>query len=597
MVRLASIIPLIAASLVLASPSDVRACGGTFCDAGPNAMPVDQTGEHILFVMGPDYVEAHIEIEYQPTPDADKFAWIVPLLAVPELSVGSDPLFDALRSGSVPSYGFTSTFDACGDGGDEGGDGGGTPDGDGGVKLDAGAGENPEIVLQETVGAFEVTVLEGGTAATVMQWLAENDYEQDPAAEPILADYLAEGFLFAAFKLDNDAESDTIHPVVLRFDSDEACVPIRLTRIAAVDDMDIRTFFLSEHRVVPQTYKHVVVNPLKLDWPSLAANYKEVITLAVDADQANGHAFVTEYAGPSNVVPTFDVHSPAWNPDAFVDLDAEAVIDTLDGQGLVFCGFIGGGEEGCAYNHPLLRGLLAQYLPVPEGIDEIEFYGCLSCFADDIDRDAWGDGSGFADTMRERIVEPGAHAIDILQQWPTLTRMYTTISPHEMTLDPFFHENPDLPDVDLRNSIATRRVLCNGHEVWTLPDGREVYTPDGSWPSFDAEMPWEEAVQETPEVGAPIGLVDNATLIAQRLAVHNCQFEWPSASACGDVGDTDGDGTGDSGGDTDQGTDADQDGTSSSCACITGAGSGPAGAWALALLALGLRRRARPRRD
>jgi MYXO-CTERM domain-containing protein len=554
-------------------------------------MPVDQTGEHILFVMGPDYTEAHIEIEYQPTPDADKFAWIVPLLAVPQFSVGSELLFDALRAGSVPSYGFTSTFDSCDAvDGDEGGDGDGDPDGDGGAKFDAGAGDGPQIVLQETVGAFEVTVLEGGTAATVMQWLADNDYEQDPAAEPILAEYLAEGFLFAAFKLGNDAESDTIHPVVLRFDTDEACVPIRLTRIAAADDMDIRTFFLSEHRVVPQTYKHVVVNPLKLDWPNNAANYKEVITLAVDADGADGHAFVTEYAGPSNVVPTVGVQSPAWNPDVFVDLDAEGVIDTLDGQGLVFCGFLGGDEEGCAYMHPLLRGLLQQYLPVPEGIDEIEFYGCLPCFAEEIDRDAWGDGSGFADTMRERIVDPANHALELLNTWPTLTRMYTTISPHEMTLDPFFHENPDLPDVDLRSSIATRRVLCNQHEVWTLPDGREVYTPDGTWPSFDEQMPWEEAVQETPEIGAPIGLVDNATLIDQRLAAHNCQFEWPSS--CTDVGDTDGDDTGD--GDSDSGKNGGQDETSSSCACSTRDDRpAPVHALALGLLALGLRQRQR----
>jgi MYXO-CTERM domain-containing protein len=583
---------LIPAAVMLAAPSEARACGGTFCDSGPNAMPVDQTGEHILFVMGPDYVEAHIEIEYQPAPDADKFAWIVPLLAVPQLSVGSEPLFDALRAGSVPSYGFSTTFDGCDLGGS--GDEGGFPDGNGGddgTKLDVGGPGGPTVLLQETVGAFEVTVLEGGTAATVMQWLAENDYDQDPAAEPILGDYLAEGFLFAAFKLANDAESDTIHPVVLRFDADEACVPIRLTRIAAVDDMDIRTFFLSEHRVVPQTYKHVLVNPLKLDWPNNAANYKEVITLAVDADEANGHAFVTEYAGPSDVVPTVGVHSPAWDPDAFSGLDAENVIDVLDGQGLVFCGLIDGLEPGCAYGHPLVRGLLQQFLPIPDDLDEVDFYGCLSCYADEIDRDAWGDGSGFADLMQERIVAPANHALDILGTWPTLTRMYTTISPHEMTVDPFFHENPDLPDVDLRSSLATRRILCNGHEVWTLPDGREVYTPDGTWPAFDDQMPWEEAVQETPEVGAPIGLVDNGTLIDQRLAMHNCQFDWPSPADCGDVAD-DGPTTGDDGTGT-GGSDGRQDGASSGCGCRAEPGSSPAFAWALTLLALGLRSRRR----
>ncbi len=41
-----------------------HACGGTFCDSGPQAMPVDQTGENILFVMDGTTVEAHVQIQY-----------------------------------------------------------------------------------------------------------------------------------------------------------------------------------------------------------------------------------------------------------------------------------------------------------------------------------------------------------------------------------------------------------------------------------------------------------------------------------------------------------------------------------------------------
>src|SRR5690606_8285409 len=55
---------------------DAAACGGTFCDAGPQVMPVDQRGENILFVVDGDTVEAHVQIEY--TGDPEKFAWIVP---------------------------------------------------------------------------------------------------------------------------------------------------------------------------------------------------------------------------------------------------------------------------------------------------------------------------------------------------------------------------------------------------------------------------------------------------------------------------------------------------------------------------------------
>ncbi len=528
-------------------PREAEACGGTFCDTGPNAMPVPQTGENILFVLGDGYTEAHIQIQYDSTTTAEKFAWVVPMLAVPEFSVGSQALFANALSATVPAYGFNYNFDDCG--GDAGGtgaltSGGGSTGGDEGG--DTGGG--PMVVLQQTVGAFEITVLQGGTAEEVMTWLGANGYEQDPAAEPILAEYLAENYMFAAFKLTNDAEIGEIHPVTLTFTNDEACVPLRLTRIAAQEDMEVRTFFLAPSRVVPQNYKHVLVNPLKLDWPAYASNYKEVITLAVDAFGADGKAFVTEYAGTSTIVPQFGIYDSAWDPSAFVGLAAVDVVDTLTAQGLYLCDDFAG---TCDFTHALLPGLLAHWLPVPDGVTAEEFYNCLSCYEGLIDLATWDDGSGFAADMQARIVDPGAHAVTILDGFPTLTRMYTTISPAEMTEDPFFWANPDLANVDLTASIATRRVLCNGDAVWTLPDGREVYVPgDGAWPDFGDEMPYEEDVAQTPEQGAPIAIVDNTALIDSQLQTWNCDHGWP-ANECGggtSGADTSGGGTASGGG-------------------------------------------------
>ena len=65
-------IPLAACAAALAhlaQPSVAEACGGTFCDAGPQVMPVDQTGENILFVVGEESVEAHVQIQYEGNPE------------------------------------------------------------------------------------------------------------------------------------------------------------------------------------------------------------------------------------------------------------------------------------------------------------------------------------------------------------------------------------------------------------------------------------------------------------------------------------------------------------------------------------------------
>src|SRR5689334_539861 len=113
--KLSSNVRLVLTALALAgvsAPRIAEACGGTFCDNGPMAMPVDQTGENIAFVMLPGKVEAHIQIQYQG--EAPKFSWILPVQSLPEVEVGSQGLFDRLLSTTVPTYSFTTQFDNCG---------------------------------------------------------------------------------------------------------------------------------------------------------------------------------------------------------------------------------------------------------------------------------------------------------------------------------------------------------------------------------------------------------------------------------------------------------------------------------------------------
>ncbi|MCA9636323.1 MAG: DUF2330 domain-containing protein [Myxococcales bacterium] len=529
--------PLALASLALAAPTPAAACGGTFCDAGPNNMPVSQTGETILFVMAGDHTEAHIQIEYDPNTEASRFAWLVPLTGVPEFSVGSQQLFVNLLNGTVPSFGFVNTFEPCGYGdygGDYGGGGGdscgltggssatagGTGAGSGGGGEDDGTtGDAPTVLLEETVGAFDVVVIEDSDAAVVMTWLSDNGYYQDMAAEPILQEYLDEGHLLAAFKLTQGAGVSEIHPVVLSYPGDEPCVPIRLTRIAAEPDMDIRAFFLADALVGPTNYLHVVVNEVLYEWPNFVANYKDVVVQAIDSAQ-DGHAFVTEYAGPSSVVDPSGLFSATWSAAAFASIEATAVVDELIAQGLMECV-----DTTCTYNHPLVQSILGVYLPVPNGLAPGEFYSCLSCFEGMIDAMAW-DPAGFSQAIAERVIEPGAHAVELLDTYPQLTRLYTTLSPAEMTVDPTFHRNADLPPVDLTSRTVTRYVPCSGATLWQLTPARAV-TADMEWPTFGQDMPFAERIESIPPAGAPQVIVDNGPMIDAILAMMNALTRGP----------------------------------------------------------------------
>jgi hypothetical protein len=510
-----------AAAIASLRPAAAEACGGTFCDAGPQVMPVDQTGESIIFWIdeagGEPHTEAHIQIQYEG--EAEDFAWIIPVSEVPEVGVGSQALFANMLGATVPTFTLrAASIGDCGSGfgfgcalevaqGDGVGFGTFTTGGDGDGK------EGSQILDRGFAGAFEYVTLTGDNVQEVVDWLEQNGYAQDDDAPPILQEYLDEGFVFVAVKLRGGAGVDEIHPLTIRYPGTEPCIPIRLTRIAAVDDTAIRAFFLGDDRVASQNWPHVEINLSRLDWVNgPTTNYEEIVGLAID--EAGGRAFVTEYAGTSAVVSTARVFESIWDAAAFQDIAAVGVVDELEAQGLVDCD-----GAGCVFTHPQVESLLRSYLPAPAGIEAEEFWRCLECYAGLIDELEWAKQPGFAAEFEERITGPGQHALDMLASADDLTRLFTLLSPHEMIEDPLFHETSGLPTVD-NTIVATRVNDCRGPSFYELPDGRRVALVDGLVPELEGN-PAALRIERIPMTGPAQVEVDNAEDIDALLDEHN----------------------------------------------------------------------------
>jgi hypothetical protein len=258
----------------------------------------------------------------------------------------------------------------------------------------------------------------------------------------------------------------------------------------------------------------------------------------------------------------------------------------------------------------LILPLLRTYVPVPAGVNEGAFYECLKCYASKVDRMAWGDGSAFGRDLEERVIVPGRHAADLIAQYAYLTRMFTTISPAEMTEDPTFEERDGLPDV-VATQTGTQRTRCDNKTGIILPDGREVglapvtnpSSPSAmmaNWPTFSAEMPWAERVEDLTTAAAkgsaasdggapPLVLVDNKEKIDALLKAWNDSVGWVPQGL--DAGTGSGFGDGGDGGDALGG------GSNGSCACDV-PGRAPRSDLTLGLCAalgfvVGRRRRAR----
>ncbi|KIG18051.1 hypothetical protein DB30_01938 [Enhygromyxa salina] len=501
-------------------------------------MPVDQSGENILFWIdngddGP-HTEAHIQIQYEGDPD--RFAWLVPVSQVPEILVGSQALFSNMLAGTVPTISVNSRFNGdCGFGGVGLGCGvsfsedfinGASDSGFGTFGSEEGGDEGPEILDRGFAGAFEYVVLTGDSVDVIVDWLDAAGYAQDPDAPPILQEYLDDDFVFVAFKLRGGVGVDEIHPLAIRYPGVEPCIPIRLTRIAATENMAIRAFFLGSDRAAPQNWPHVELNLAKLDWlGSVATNYLELVALAID--EAGGRAFVTEYAGTDAVVTTTGIAGASWDGASFVGLPPVEVVSVLTDQDLMLCS-----NENCDFYHPQVRPVLQRYLPAPDGMNEEAFWSDLFTNIDLIDPVAWDTQPGLAAELDERIFVPGEHALDMLVDATYLTRMFTLISPHEMIEDPLFHETSSLGTVD-NNITATRVFSCDESPDWIeLSDGRKVALEAGAYPPF-ADMPSAQRIERVPTVGPAQVETDNLEEIDELIdASNHDQLVGPSPWNC-----------------------------------------------------------------
>lgn len=505
------------------------ACGGTFCDSPPPGkppMPVDQSGENIVFVLTQGHVEAHVQIQY--TGDPSRFAWLVPVPEVPEVTVGSQRFVTALLNATVPTFTLRSTIDLCG-GGQITSPGCGLSSARNdssafnGVGADASTRRStPDLVAaHEAVGAFDVAILTPKSADEVTTWLAENSFLQTPDAPRILQDYVDSGHVFVAVKLLPGAGVNEIHPLVLRYDGDAPCIPLKLTAVAATDDMSVRAFFLGERRVVPTTYHEVTLNPVRLDWLGLGGNYDSVVSAAVDEPGGDGHAFVTEFAGASNVVDATQIYGPSWNADAYRTARPDDAMALLESQGLVTCT-----ASGCVAVEPLVLPIVRKYLPAPPGVTEQNFYSCVSCYAARIDRNAW-DGDAFADELEDRVIAPAKHASEVVAGAPYLTRLFTRISPREMTADPEFAVLPR-PGSDVPSAlVATEHASCGGDVALEVPAHPALALDGGAVPRFARSTPAALMVTEYDPSGTRTVLFDNRATVDGKISSWNRSQGYP----------------------------------------------------------------------
>ena len=562
---------LAAAALGLAvQPGAARACGGLFCN---NATPVVQQGERILFALDGDATVMDVRITYGGPPQ--EFGWLLPVPRGVETSLGSEQAFQLL-DGYAPIFNSVSEqLVECPNSPMDGGAKGGNFTGGTSVGIGGNNGGGVDVISRVPIGPYDRAILDTRSVEDLRTWLDTNGYQIPDNIDDKLRPYVDAGAVFVAIKLLPGADTGDLVPLSLRFPGTTPTIPIVPTSVAADPDMGIIVSMLGASRAIPVNYQHVRINQTALDWISPGANYMDVVAQAVD--EAGGKAFTTDFAG---ALPAGTVNLPLVTEGGLI---AARGVTNVAQLGAVSCNLSGG--------DPDVQRVLVDLVPLCANDDAgaaacPETVGCIGYSTARAEDPI--DGAALAARLEEEVNAPRTRLNALFAAHPYLTRFYSTMSPDEMTEDPAFSFNPDLPEVSNTYTATVQLYQCTADGYIDQQNVR-VITPDGDaflvGPSAASKRiqrdrgltvqrgdePGARVIESLPMAGNPTIVKDNSADIAAR-----------NPLPVGNGGDA---GNGANGG-----------GGGCSCRAVGGTTpAGPSGGPMLALLALGAARLGRRR--
>lgn len=383
------------------------------------------------------------------------------------------------------------------------------------------------VVASGTTGPFDYQVIQvdagaSNPAALAIDWLDSNGYDVTALGEQILGEYLGNGLNLVAFKLNKNADSGSIRPVVLTYAAERAMIPIRPTALAANDDMGILVWVLGRERAAPTNYLSLEINEALIDWFNPSDSYDQVVTAA--ADEAGGQGFVTERASPATAYDNAIWRS--WEHHSFEDLEQLTEPEQLEAL-LTESTWTFGDLDG-------FTDLVRQTVLLRDDVTPKEFISCAACYFERgagiseghmdgfdagvgpsnlagnlVEAGVGEDGSNVAATdggspdpifgtdrdefltqLDELVIAPMRLTQQLFDSTDYVTRLYTTMSPDEMTIDPEFDFNPDLGDIDSLHQRDQVMHCSDGGTGWTVDFAdNEVRGTGRQWPIKVGDQP------------------------------------------------------------------------------------------------------------
>jgi hypothetical protein len=155
-----------------------------------------------------------------------------------------------------------------------------------------------QIFASGEVGPYGFDVIGSEDPDALVEWLRENQYRVTEEMVPLINIYVEEQFVFLAMRLLPGQGAQDVQPVKITYPSERPMIPLRLTAVAANPDMAVMTWFYADSQAVPVNYAKMQIADDELTLSIFGgSNYRQL--MSDRADEFGGHAFITEYAAPT----------------------------------------------------------------------------------------------------------------------------------------------------------------------------------------------------------------------------------------------------------------------------------------------------------
>jgi MYXO-CTERM domain-containing protein len=260
------------ASLALIGEREARACGG--CFHPPTQTAADITDERMLLSVSQTQTTLYDQIRYSGNPTS--FAWVLPIKGTVTIGLSADVLFDSVDTLTAttiisppsscpppPNCGGSTIFNN--------GAGGGAV----GAPEDAADAGSVTVLKQQNVGPYATVQLASTTPGALETWLSNNGYVIPTAVQPVVAEYVTEGFDFLAMKLLPGQGVQAMQPVRVSMPGASLSLPLRMAAIGTGASVGISIWVVSEGRYEPQNFPffHIDDSELVWDWSVSSSNY------------------------------------------------------------------------------------------------------------------------------------------------------------------------------------------------------------------------------------------------------------------------------------------------------------------------------------